>query len=75
MISDFIKTQEWKEMKEIMLSHLKDDINDIKTEGMAPESIAVEVRAMAMANKKLKKAILSVERKGMIAKVKDESWK
>jgi len=73
-MNDFIKTPLWQEVKSIMLSAISDNIADIDT-NKTSEMIALEVKAMELANKKVKKAIQKVERLARIQTVKTGSFK
>jgi len=64
-MNEFIKTPLWQEIKRIMKGAIKDDISSIKTDRPA-DQIAIDVKAMEMANKKFLKAIMAVERKGKL---------
>jgi len=64
-MNEFIKTPLWQEIKRIMKGAIKDDISSIKTDRPA-EQIAIDVKAMEMANKKFLRAIIAVERKGKL---------
>ena len=73
-MNDFIKTPLWQEVKSIMLSAISDNIADIDT-NKTSEMIALEVKAMELANKKVKKAIQKVERLARTQTVKTGSFK
>jgi hypothetical protein len=75
MISDLIKTQEWSEIKALIYGSLKDDVASIKTDGKTSEVIALEVIGMKLANDKIKKAIIKVERQAKLEKIKTGSFK
>ena len=64
-MNEFIKSPLWQEIKRIMKGAIKDDISSIKTDRPA-EQIAIDVKAMEMANKKFLRAIIAVERKGKL---------
>ena len=64
-MNEFIKTPLWQEIKRIMKGAIKDDISSIKTDRPA-DQIAIDVKAMEMANKKFLRAIIAVERKGKL---------
>ena len=61
-IKQFITTEEWKELKEIMKEEFENTPLKIKTEGMTAEQIAIEVRASQIAYSKLDKFIKKLDR-------------
>lgn len=74
-ITNLIKTEEWKELKEFFNREIVDKPLTIKTDGMDADRIAIEVLASQLATKKIISAIRKFERLGAKDLVKAESWK
>lgn len=64
IIQNFIKTAEWKEIKDFFKGELLDKPLNIKLDGMSNDRIALEVRASQLAGDKVKKMISKFERMG-----------
>lgn len=52
---------EWKEIEAYLKAELLDKPLDIKTEGKSAEEIALEVRALQIANQKINKLIVGTK--------------
>lgn len=71
----FIKSPEYKEFKDFMLSKFKDTPVDIKTDGMSLEMIAVEYKAKELAYNKLLKGIRAFEALAGVDTVKAQPYR
>lgn len=60
--NSFIKSSEYQEFKQFMLSQFTDKPFELKTEGKSAEIIALETKASELAAKKLLKGIRRFER-------------
>jgi hypothetical protein len=61
-MENFIKTQEWQDLKDLMRAEFANTPLKIKTEGLSAERIAIEVRASQLAYEKLDKFIKKLDR-------------
>ena len=73
-IKNFIKTEEWQEIKTFFKGELLDKPLNIKLDGMSNERIALEVRASQLAGEKIKKMISKFERMGGKEIINKEDW-
>jgi hypothetical protein len=62
MFENFIKTQEWQDLKDTMRAEFANTPLKIKTENLSAERIAIEVRASQLAYEKLDKFIKKLDR-------------
>lgn len=62
-MSNFIESQDYKQLKEFLLWEFRDKPADIETSGKTPTQIALEVRAGQLAEKKLIQGLQKFESK------------
>ena len=56
-----VDSSQWQEMEAFLRQELLDKPLDIKTEGRTAEEIALEVRALQIANQKINKLLVSIK--------------